>query len=96
MNSRCGKVEMGEGWFGRVAGIWTRGQKFMAAWVFLFIMKSMVIRYFFFFQAHTTTCMMLRHLSFSVRNSRCEKVEMGEKWLRKLAGRWIRSNFVCF
>jgi hypothetical protein len=30
MNSRCEKVEMGEGWFGRVAGRWARGQNFMA------------------------------------------------------------------
>jgi hypothetical protein len=34
MNSRCEKVEMGEGWFGRVAGKWARSQKFVAACFF--------------------------------------------------------------
>jgi hypothetical protein len=53
---------------------------------FLFIIKSMVIRQFFFSQAHTTICMMPRHSPSSMMNFRCEKDEMGEKWFGKVAG----------
>jgi hypothetical protein len=34
VNSRCEKVELGEGWLGRVAGRWARGQKFLDAFFF--------------------------------------------------------------
>jgi hypothetical protein len=50
------------------------------------MIKSLLSAHFLFSPTHFTFPIMLGHLSFSIMNSRCEKVEMVEGWLGRVAG----------
>jgi hypothetical protein len=58
----------------------------------LFLIKSLLSTLFLFSPTHFTFSIMLGHFSCSITNSRCEKVEMGEGWLGRVAGRWAKRQ----
>jgi hypothetical protein len=56
------------------------------------MINSIILTHFLFSPTHFPSSIMLTHFSFSMINSRCEKVEMGEGWSGRVAGKWARGQ----